>query len=80
MKGIAMNLSENMSAFSAFMAEVYSVENFDFSLVIDVDLTENLLNQMKNLVNSADFLNEMTAIFNRALREIQAEKLKRKGF
>ena len=62
MKGIAMNLSENMSAFSAFMAEVYSVVNFDFSLVIDVDLTENLLNQMKNFVNSADFLNEMTAI------------------
>ena len=79
MKGIAMNLSENMSAFSAFMAEVYCVENFDFSLVIDVDLTENLLNQMKNFVNSADFLNEITAILNRALRKIQAEKLQRKG-
>ena len=79
-----MNISEKMAAFSAIMAEVYGevygVADFDFSRTTDLDGTENLLNQMKNFVNSADYLNEMTAILNRALRKIQAEKLKRKGF
>ena len=75
-----MNISEKMGAFSAFMAEVYCIDDFDFSNTTDLDGTEELLNQIKDFVNSADFLNEMTAIFNRALREIQAEKLQRKGY
>ena len=74
-----MRISDKMIDFTAFMvaAETYSI---DFSDTPDLIYAENRLNQMKNFVNSADFLNEITAIFNRALREIQAEKLKRKGF
>ena len=75
-----MRISDKMRDFTAFMSEIYSIERLDFSNTADLIDAENLLNQMKNFVNSADFLNEITAIFNRALREIQAEKLKRKGF
>ena len=74
-----MRVSDKMIDFTAFMvtAETYG---FNFSDTPDLINAENLLNQMKNFVNSADFLNEITAIFNRGLREIQAEKLKRKGY
>lgn len=75
-----MNISEKMGAFSAFMAEVYGIADFDFSRTTDLDGTEELLNQINNFVNSAAFLNEITVILNRALRKIQAEKLQRKGF
>ena len=75
-----MKISDKMRDFTAFMAEIYSIERLDFSNTADLIDAENLLNQMKNFVNSADFLNEITAIFNRALREIQAEKLQRKGY
>lgn len=74
-----MNISEKMGAFSAFMAEVYGIDDFDFSRTTDLDGTEELLNHIKNFVNSVDFLNEITAILNRALRKIQAEKLQRQG-
>ena len=74
-----MRISDKMRDFTAFMAEIYSIERLDFGNTADLNDAEYLLNQMKDFVNSAEFLNEMTAIFNRALREIQAEKAQRKG-
>ena len=72
-----MNISEKMLDYAAFMAEIYGLHHFDFSRTSDLNDAENLLNQMKEFVNSAVFLNEMTAIFNRALRELQAERISR---
>ena len=75
-----MRISDKMRDFTAFMAEIYSIERLDFGNTADLNDAEYLLNQMKDFVNSAEFLNEMTAIFNRALREIQCEKAQRNGF
>ena len=72
-----MNLSERMGAFAQFLVNVQCV---DFGQIDDLNDAKNALDELRQFVNSADFLNEMTAIFNRALREIQAEKLQRKGF
>ena len=72
-----MNISEKMRDYAAFMSEIYGLQHFDFRRTSDLSDAENLLNQMKEFVNSAVFLNEMTAIFNRALREIHAEKISR---
>ena len=75
-----MRISDKMRDFTAFMAEIYSIERLDFGGTADLNDAENIVNQMKDFVNSAEFLSEMTAIFNRALREIQCEKAKRNGF
>lgn len=72
-----MNLSDKMRDYAAFMSEIYGLQHFDFSRTSDLSDAENLLNQMKEFVNSPLFLYEMTAIFNRALRELQAEKISR---
>lgn len=74
-----MKISNKMRDFAAFMAEIYSTERLDFSKTKDLKDAENIIKQMKDFVNSADFLNECTAIFNRSLREIQCEIAKRKG-
>ena len=75
-----MRISDKMRDFTAFMAEIYSIERLDFSNTADLIDAENLLNQMKNFVNSADFLNEFSAICNRFQNGLRAEDLKRKGF
>ena len=72
-------MSNRMLDFSAFMAEIYSIDRFNFENVSDLDGQKKLIEEIKNFVNSQDFLNEMTAITNRALRQIDAEILKRKG-
>ena len=74
-----MIMSNRMLDFSAFMAEIYSIDRFNFENVSDLDGQKKLIEEIKNFVNSPDFLNEMTAITNRALRQIDAEILKRKG-
>ena len=75
-----MLISQKMLNFAAFMAEIDSIDHFDFTHTSDLDGAENLIKSIKNFVNSADFLNEITAITNRALRQIDAVKLERKGY
>ena len=75
-----MLISQKMLDFAAFMAEIYSIDHFDFSNATDLDGAENLIKSIKSFVNSADFLNEITAITNRALRQIDAVKLERNGY
>ena len=74
-----MIMSNRMLDFAAFMAEIYSIDRFNFENVSDLDGQKKLIEEIKNFVNSQDFLNEITAITNRALRQIDAVKLERKG-
>ena len=77
MKGIAMNLSERMGAFAQFLVNGQCV---DFGQIDDLNDAKNALDELRQFVNSADFLNEFSAICNRFQNGLRAEDLKRKGF
>lgn len=72
-----MNLSDNMKMLRYFIDGFY----FGFRLPEHPDLSvpENALKELKDFVNSRFFLDEFNKLANRLEREIQAEKLQRKG-
>ena len=73
----AMNLSERMEAFEQFLL---NVQYLDFGQIEDLNDAKNALDELRQFVNSADFLNEFSAICNRFQNGLRAEDLKRKGF
>lgn len=73
----AMNLSERMGVFAQFLVNVQCV---DFGQIDDLTDAKNALDELRQFVNSADFLNEFSAICNRFQNGLRAEDLKRKGF
>ena len=77
MKGIAMNLSERMGAFAQFLVNVQCV---DFGQIDDLNDAKNALDELRQFVNSDDFLNEFSTICNRFQNGLHAEDLRRKGF
>ena len=72
-----MNLSERMGAFAQFLVNVQCV---DFGQIDDLNDAKNALDELRKFVNSADFLNEFSAICNRFQNGLRSEDLKRKGF
>ena len=72
-----MNLSERMNALAQFLVNVQCV---DFTQIDDLTDAKMALDEMRQFVNSVDFLNEFSAICSRFQNGLRAEDLKRKGF
>lgn len=72
-----MNLSERMNALAQFLVNAQCV---DFGQIDNLNDAKAALNELRQFVNSADFLNEFKAIANRFENRLNAEDLSRKGF
>ena len=74
-----MKISENLHALAAFIENAYLMDAYDFSNVKNLSDAKQAADELKNFVNSVNFLNEFNALHSRCCRELQVEELKRKG-